>query len=129
MTSDIHDFEKALLSSRDDFISRQNKSVDQAREQFGSKNVKAKKIERPAVQRLSRKVSSESHKTDSYKANSYKTGYIVRLAVRKKRIAIDEMFEHRSDKLSKLEAQLDAEKAARKAGYPIIGYVYSMDKL
>lgn len=118
MTTDIHDFEEALLSSRDDFISRQNKSVDQAREQFGKRNVKERKIAQPPMSRPVRKVSPDS----------YKTGYIVRLAVRKKKIAFDEMFEFQSDKLSRLEAQLDAEKAARKAGYPIVGYVYSIEK-
>lgn len=118
MSNDFNDFEEALLSSRDDFISRQNKAVDQAREQFGKKNVSERKAEQPANQRPSRKAYPDS----------YKTGYIVRLAVRKKKIAFDEMFEFESHKLSKLEAQLDAEKAARKAGYPIIGYVYSIEK-
>jgi hypothetical protein len=119
MSENFKDFEDALISSRDDFIVRQNKAVEHAREQFGKKNVKEKKLERPKPSR-SQSVSS---------SDSFKTGHIVRLAVRRKQIALDEMFEYKSDKLSKLEARLDAEKAAKKAGYPIIGYVYSIDKL
>lgn len=115
----IDNFEEALLSSRDEFISRQHKAIDQAREQFGNRSIRERKIERPSTSLSTRKT----------RPDSYKTGYIVRLAVRSRRLAIDEMFEYRSDKLSKLEAQLDAEKAARKAGYPIIGYVYSIEKL
>ena len=119
MSESFKDFEDALASSRDDFIIRQNKAVDQAREQFGKKNVSERKLERPQPLRHQSVGSSDS----------FKTGHIVRLAVRRKQIALDEMFEYRSDKLSKLEARLDAEKAAKKAGYPIIGYVYSIDKL
>lgn len=119
MSENFKDFEEALTSSRDDFIVRQNQAVEQAREQFGKKNVKAKKLERPKPSRAQSVTPSDS----------FKTGHIVRLAVRRKQIALDEMFEYKSDKLSKLEARLDAEKAAKKAGYPIIGYVYSIDKL
>ncbi len=49
---------------------------------------------------------------------------IVRLAVRTRQyLALDVEFVHRSNKLSRLEARLEAEAAARAAGYPVIGYV------
>ncbi|WP_111415498.1 hypothetical protein [Billgrantia lactosivorans] len=62
-------------------------------------------------------------------AESYKTGHLVRLAVRTRKLEVDTVFEHRSTSISKLEAQLEAEKAARKAGYPIIGYVIDIQSL
>ncbi|MGM0536263.1 MAG: hypothetical protein ACQEUN_08125 [Pseudomonadota bacterium] len=56
-------------------------------------------------------------------AGAPKTGHLVKLAVRTKQLEMDSVFEHVSSSISKVEAQLEAEKAARKAGYPIIGYV------
>ncbi|MDI5983651.1 hypothetical protein QLQ85_02530 [Halomonas sp. M4R5S39] len=62
-------------------------------------------------------------------AESFKTGHIVKLAVRKKQLEMDTVFEHVSSSISRLEAQLEAEKAARRAGYPIIGYVIETRRL
>lgn len=58
-----------------------------------------------------------------------KTGHLVKLAVRTKQLEMDTVFEHVSSSISKVEAQLEAEKAARKAGYPIIGYVIETSRL
>ncbi|NWN83761.1 MAG: hypothetical protein HLX48_12345 [Halomonas sp.] len=58
-----------------------------------------------------------------------KTGHRVKLAVRTKQLEMDTVFEHVSSSISKIEAQLEAEKAARKAGYPIIGYVIETNRL
>ncbi|QTF93841.1 hypothetical protein [Halomonas sp. BM-2019] len=58
-----------------------------------------------------------------------KTGHLVKLAVRTKQLEMDTIFEHVSSSISKIEAQLEAEKAARKAGYPIIGYVIETRRL
>ena len=54
---------------------------------------------------------------------------LIKLAVRKKQLEMDTVFEHVSPSISKLEAQLEAEKAARRAGYPIIGYVIETRRL
>ncbi len=53
----------------------------------------------------------------------------MKLAVRTKQLEMDTVFEHVSSSISKVEAQLEAEKAARKAGYPIIGYVIETSRL
>ena len=66
---------------------------------------------------------------DIPKAEAYKTGHLVQLAVRKRQLETDTVFEHRSTSISKLEAQLEAEKAAKQAGYPIIGYVIDIQSL
>lgn len=50
-------------------------------------------------------------------------GLTVILAVRKKPLASDHRFEHRTNSISRLQARLEAERAAREAGWPIIGYV------
>lgn len=68
-------------------------------------------------------------KAGSQPAEAYKTGHLVRLAVRTRKLEADTVFEHRSTSISKLEAQLEAEKAAREAGYPIIGYVIDIQSL
>lgn len=52
---------------------------------------------------------------------------VVRLAVRERRLAPDVEFAHRSRKISRLEARLEAEKMAREAGYPIVGYVVDIE--
>ncbi|TDO01498.1 hypothetical protein [Halomonas ventosae] len=62
-------------------------------------------------------------------AGAPKTGHLVKLAVRTKPLELDRVFEHVSSSISKVEAQLEAEKAARKAGYPIIGYVVETHRL
>ncbi|MDR5891435.1 hypothetical protein QC820_01295 [Halomonas mongoliensis] len=62
-------------------------------------------------------------------AGSPKTGHRVKLAVRTKPLELDTVFEHVSSSISKIEAQLEAEKAARKAGYPIIGHVIETQRL
>ncbi|ERS91149.1 hypothetical protein [Halomonas sp. PBN3] len=62
-------------------------------------------------------------------AGAPKTGHVVKLAVRTKQLEMDTVFEHISSSISKVEAQLEAEKAARKAGYPIIGYVIETTRL
>lgn len=62
-------------------------------------------------------------------AGAPKTGHRVKLAVRTKPLEMDTEFEHISTSISKIEAQLEAEKAAKKAGYPIIGYVIDTQRL
>ncbi|QFU00861.1 hypothetical protein FIU83_04325 [Halomonas sp. THAF5a] len=62
-------------------------------------------------------------------AGAPKTGHRIKLAVRTKPLEMDTEFEHISTSISKVEAQLEAEKAAKKAGYPIIGYVIETQRL
>lgn len=50
-------------------------------------------------------------------------GLTVTLAVRKPGEILDTRFTHRSRSISRLQARLEAEKAARAAGYSIIAYV------
>lgn len=50
-------------------------------------------------------------------------GYTVILAVREKQLATDYTFTHHSDSISRLQAIIEAEQAAKAAGWPIIGYV------
>lgn len=49
-------------------------------------------------------------------------GLVVALAVRTGRLKPDETFEHQSGSISKLQARIEAEQAARARGY-IVGYV------
>jgi hypothetical protein len=60
---------------------------------------------------------------------AYKTGHVVKLAVRTKQLEMDTVFEHVSSSISKLEARMEAERAAKKAGYPIIGYLIDTQPL
>lgn len=119
MSQDLHEFENALLASRDAYVDQHNRHVEKAQSQFGRRHVAEKKIDLPTT----------PPKPKSMGPSVSKVGYVVKLAVRTKRLALDDMFEYTSRKLSELEAKIDAEKAARDAGYPIIGYVYSIEKL
>ncbi|PMR71729.1 hypothetical protein [Halomonas heilongjiangensis] len=125
--TDLQELEEALLSSRDEFIGQHNRNVERAQEQFGKRRVAAKKIDLP--QQQPDKAPCKPSKEASG-AEAYKTGHVIRLAVRKKKMSLlDEIFEYRSPKISELEARLDAERAARAAGYPVIGYVHSIEKM
>lgn len=125
--TDLQELEQALLSSRDEFIGQHNRNVERAQEQFGRRRVTEKKIELPQQQP---KKAPRKPRQESSNAEAYKTGHIIRLAVRKKQMSLlDEIFEHRSPKISELEARLDAEKAARAAGFPVVAYVHSIEKL
>ena len=53
----------------------------------------------------------------------------VTLKVRKKQLAPDEFFEHTEDTLSELQAEIEAKKAARAAGWPIVAYVQDVQKV
>lgn len=125
MTNELKDFEESMASMRDEYITRHNKSVDLAKEQHGARNIAEKKIKLKAVEVPEARRAPVRRHTPSFT----RTGYIVKLGVRKSRMSLDTLFEHVSDKLSELEARLDAERAAREAGYPIIGYLYSMEKV
>lgn len=50
-------------------------------------------------------------------------GYTVILCVRTKQLAPDQAFVHYSDTISFFEAQFNARKAARLAGWPIVTYM------
>lgn len=63
------------------------------------------------------------------KVLSPKPVYLVKIAVRKRQLSMDYIFEFYSTKLSRLEAQIDAKKAAKEAGYPIFGHVYDITHL
>lgn len=125
--TDLQAFEEALLSSRDDFVEKHNRSVQHAQEQFGKRRVSAKKIE---LSQQEPKKTPQKTKDKAYTGVAYKTGHIIKLVVREKKMSLlDEVFEYQSSKISELEARIDAEKAAKAAGYPIIGYVQSIEKL
>ncbi|MCG6656817.1 hypothetical protein HOP52_03370 [Halomonas campisalis] len=72
---------------------------------------------------------SEASRSPGQPAKALKTGHVVKLAVRTRPLERDTVFEHRSTSISKLEAQLEAEKAARKAGFPIIGHLIEIQRL
>lgn len=125
--TDITEFEEALLSSRNEFIEDHNRNVERAQEQLGKRRVSSKKMNLPQQEPNE---SAKKAKRKSYSGVAYKTGYVIKLAVRKKKMSLlDEMFEYHSPKISELEAKIDAEKAAKAAGYLIIGYVHSIEKL
>lgn len=56
------------------------------------------------------------------------SGLVVKLAVRRQRLAMDTVFTYVARTVSRLQAQIEAEKAARAAGWPIIGHVVSIEK-
>ncbi|PMR75309.1 hypothetical protein [Billgrantia endophytica] len=75
-----------------------------------------------------RSTSIPTFKPEKQDAKAMKTGHIVKLAVRTKQLEMDSVFEYHSSSISKLEAQIEAERVARKASYPIIGYVVDIKR-
>jgi hypothetical protein len=57
------------------------------------------------------------------RATSQRIGHLIKVAVRSKPLELVTLFEHRSSSISRLEAQLEDEEAARMAGYSLIGHV------
>lgn len=122
------DIAYGLEMAREQYLAREEKRQQKAHALADS----AKADPKLGAMELSRAFRQELSPCERKIHMDYKpsaTVYLVKLGVRKKRIAFDEMFEFESPKLSRLEAQLDAERAARAAGYPIIGYVYSIDRV
>lgn len=107
MSTEIDEFEQSMREEINAFLNSQQ-----------SRGKPPRSTEKPA-RKLAQRAS----------AREVKTGHIVRLAVRTKQLEIDTAFEYHSTSISKLEAQMEAEKAARKAGYPIIGYVIDIQRL
>ncbi|SDL53084.1 hypothetical protein SAMN05192555_10557 [Franzmannia pantelleriensis] len=105
MSSELTDFEQRMQQEIENFLKPD-----------AEQPTPTKRAERPV-------------KLDKQDAKSMKTGHIVRLAVRTKQLEMDTAFEYHSTSISKLEAQMEAEKAARKAGYPIVGYVIDIQRL
>ncbi|MDX5979612.1 hypothetical protein [Vreelandella alkaliphila] len=62
-----------------------------------------------------------------HKPESARHLLVVKLAVRKKHIAQDEPYYHFSERLSQLEAEIDAKREAVAAGY-IVGHVVFIKK-
>lgn len=104
MSNTLDDFEKTMHEEIDAFLNAEPRP--------------GKPAKKPARKR-----------PPSVPASEMRTGHIVRLAVRTKQLELDTAFEYHSTSISKLEAQMEAEKAARKAGYPIIGYVIDIQRL
>ncbi|WP_104205128.1 hypothetical protein [Billgrantia saliphila] len=117
MSDELSEFEQSVKREIDAFM-KPEKASPPSRESVAGKAS-------PATQGK----SARGKETNGESAKAYKTGHLVRLAVRTKQLETDTVFEHRSTSISKLEAQLEAEKAARQAGYPIIGYVIDIQSL
>ncbi|KGE78169.1 MULTISPECIES: hypothetical protein [Halomonas] len=107
-TDDLKDFERSMHEEIDAFLEAE------------SQPAKPQKTTRPAAKKPQPPRAS---------ASEMKTGHIVKLAVRTKQLEMDTAFEYHSTSISKLEAQMEAEKAANKAGYPIIGYVIDIQRV
>ncbi|SDI68038.1 hypothetical protein [Billgrantia gudaonensis] len=112
MASELNEFEENMQREIDAFLKPDKRKPRQPGRGAAAPGRPAKSTAEPA----------ES-------AETMKTGHRVKLAVRKRQLDVDTVFEHRSTSISKLEAQLEAEKAAKRAGYPIIGYLVDIQRL
>lgn len=89
----------------------------------------AKLFEQRMKRELDLYLHPEKRKPKPTASPPVKSGTRVILAVREKRIALDEQFEFFSKSMSRDIAVMEAKKAAKAAGWNIIGYVYSVDKV
>ncbi|WP_010626145.1 hypothetical protein [Halomonas sp. KM-1] len=117
MSDELSEFERSIKREIDAFM-KPGHAPSPVRDLLGDKKDEQKSRAKKGKQ-----------KRAGTSAQSYKTGHLVRLAVRTRKLEADTVFEHRSTSISKLEAQLEAEKAAKQAGYPIIGYVIDIQSL
>ncbi|WP_136246922.1 hypothetical protein [Halomonas borealis] len=108
MSKELADFEKSMHEEIDAFLKSES---------------------RPTKPPQATPRSAPQKPSPSTPASEIKTGHIVKLAVRTKQLEQDTAFEHHSASISRLEAQMEAEKAARQAGYPIIGHVIEIQRV
>lgn len=127
MDRSLSDFEERMRREIETFMSPSKDRAGKPDENEARRALKSLETQPAAEAKPARRKTGQTSRkketTPSRTGNAYKTGHLVRLAVRTKQLEMDTVFEHVSSSISKLEAQLEAEKAARKAGYPIIGYV------
>lgn len=114
MASELSEFEENMRREIDAFLKPEKGSDKTAR------SGESRRAMRPAA---------DTPTSAPQSAKAMKTGHLVKLAVRQRQLELDTVFEHHSTSISKLEAQLEAEKAAKKAGYPIIGHVIDIQRL
>ena len=112
METELSEFEQVMRRQIEDFMSPRQGDKQRGGATAGS----------PAAEPAPKAPRSKA-------AGAPKTGHRIKLAVRTKPLEMDTEFEHISTSISKLEAQLEAEKAAKNAGYPIIGYVIETQRL
>lgn len=122
MSDELSEFERSIKREIDAFM-KPGHEPSPVRDLLGDKKDEKKRRAKTGKQKHAGTGSAGKS------AQSYKTGHLVRLAVRTRKLEADTVFEHRSTSISKLEAQLEAEKAAKQAGYPIIGYVIDIQRL
>ncbi|MGP9796958.1 hypothetical protein ACT3UJ_06335 [Halomonas sp. 86] len=104
------DFEKTLQADIDRFTKSHSTNSEQI---FKAKSLPSDK-KAPSTQCKDKKKPWRSKPKPNHK---------VTLCVRKKQLAADEKFVHESLKVSKLEAEIEARKAALDAGWPIVTYI------
>ena len=75
---------------------------------------------------LSHFMNPEKDKQQTVQPSPPPAGLQVQLIVREGTLKPDTLFIHDSAKISRLEARLEAEKAAKSAGWPIIGRVHDI---
>ncbi len=112
-----------MATELDDFEQNMQREINAFLGPAASKPQRARATDAPAGA-----LAPKAKRTPA-KGDSIKTGYKVKLAVRNKPLEWDTVFEHQSTSISKLEAQLQAEKAAHKAGFRIIGHVIDITPL
>ncbi|MCG7602100.1 hypothetical protein MHM84_20375 [Halomonas sp. McH1-25] len=118
----IDDFESALKDQLEAFKDKQVYEREIATK-YISKPAGSRSVTKPPVAKPVKRKPTKSSVGQTQK------GLRVKLAVRKKQISLDEEFIHESRSISRLDAQLEAERAARAAGYPIVGYVIDIESM
>lgn len=121
--TDIEDFASAFAAERDKFMNGQS-SVDG--KSLVSKNTglaqegneKTKHARRGSIKKAKKKYIPKE-----------KGQFRVFLRVRKKQFGMSEEYEYVSTKLSRLEAEIDARKSAKAAGWPHVSIVLDIEPI
>lgn len=130
-SDNLQAFEEGVVAALEEFNNqRQGASRSTATLPPRSRKATPPNPATPKTQLVSQKPSVRAAaKRRTRKVLAPKPVYLVKLAVRKRQLTMDNIFEYYSPKLSRLEAQIDAKKAAKQAGFPIFGHVYDIIQL
>lgn len=115
---DISDIEKNFEKKKADFFADQKKQADHTLADPDA-----------AMKSMLIQTKAQSAAKAKEREKPYRQGYRISLRVRKYRLSAPNIFVYESSKLSRVEAEIDARKAATAAGWPLVSCMIDIESL
>lgn len=125
--AELEAFAAAFAAERDEYLSKHERKPSPTKRRNASPELPHKKPTSADAPKSEGRTSVKRKKKAT--PPKEKGVYRVHLRVREKRIAVDNVFTYVSNKISRLEAELDARKAAKDAGWNIVSILLDIERL